>query len=111
MYDATLSVIAYSVLLGKSLIANLENCNYVAFRSSSKSDSSAVLRVIPGCSETTTAAAISSSTQSMEDSLEWAVVNRKNKLVKSADAPLPSSLSSSSLVCASNFNIAKLKAA
>ena len=66
--------------------------------------------VTSSCSKTATVAAGSSSTQTTEESLEWAVVNRKNKLVKAADAPLPSSLFSSSLVCATVSNIPKLKA-
>ena len=115
MHDVTSSVSAYPELLGKPLIVNLETYDDVALRSSSKSESTAVLPkqlVTPSCSKTATVAAGSSSTQTTEESLEWAVVNRKNKLVKAADALLPSSLfsSSSSLVCATVSNIPKLKA-
>ena len=70
-----------------------------------------MLPATSGCFETMNVAVGSLSIQTAEDSSEWAVVNWKNKLVKAVNTPLPSSLSSSSLVCATNFYIAKLKAA
>ncbi len=99
---ATADLNVYPELLGKPLVVSLDTCKIEA--SSSKPEPTTTLPSISGCSEALT------------DADEWTLVKRKNKALKSADAPsplfsmkssdtTPPASSSLSLVCAASRDI------